>query len=137
MQRYPRSVVLAIDQGTTSSRCIAFNKQGQIHADAVSQQEFEQIMPQPGWVEHDPKEIWKTVVETAAAVAAKVGGKSDIAAIGARVAPWQQRRPPSSRLPPHLQESPISERQRSSGTRRQASHSATLLCGWTLGLKAS
>lgn len=50
--------VMALDQGTTSSRAIIFDRQGQIHA--VAQQEFEQFFPQPGWVEHDANEIWST-----------------------------------------------------------------------------
>src|SRR5689334_2313584 len=55
--------VLALDQGTTSSRAILFNEQGAIVS--VAQREFEQIYPQPGWVEHDPKEIYRTQRETA------------------------------------------------------------------------
>ena len=50
--------VLALDQGTTSSRAIVFDRDGSIRASA--QQEFRQIFPQPGWVEHDPTEIWAT-----------------------------------------------------------------------------
>ena len=49
---------MALDQGTTSSRCILFNKKGEIIAQA--NQEFTQIFPKPGWVEHDPEEIWLT-----------------------------------------------------------------------------
>ena len=51
--------VLAIDEGTTSTRAIVFNHSGQIVA--VGQQEFEQIFPRAGWVEHDPIEIWEAV----------------------------------------------------------------------------
>ena len=54
MKRY----VLALDQGTTSSRSILFDRDGQIVA--VAQQEFTQHFPQPGWVEHDAEEIWAT-----------------------------------------------------------------------------
>jgi len=50
--------ILSFDQGTTSSRAILFDHQGQIHA--TSQKEFQQIFPKPGWVEHDPSEIWST-----------------------------------------------------------------------------
>ncbi|MEY4097764.1 MAG: hypothetical protein RL170_608, partial [Bacteroidota bacterium] len=50
--------ILSFDQGTTSSRAILFDHQGQIHA--TSQKEFQQIFPKPGWVEHDPLEIWST-----------------------------------------------------------------------------
>ena len=48
--------ILAIDQGTTSSRAILFNRSGRIHG--IAQQEFRQIFPNPGWVEHDATEIW-------------------------------------------------------------------------------
>ena len=57
------SYVLALDQGTTSSRAIVFDKEGKIAA--VSQKPFEQIYPQPGWVEHDPMQIWETERECA------------------------------------------------------------------------
>ena len=56
MSRY----LLAIDQGTTSSRAIIFDLDG--HIIATSQQEFAQIFPKDGWVEHDPETIWKTPV---------------------------------------------------------------------------
>lgn len=75
------SYILALDQGTTSSRSILFNKEGLIIATA--QKEFNQIFPQPGWVEHDPEEIWETQIQTAREVIA--GAKisvSEIAAIG-------------------------------------------------------
>src|SRR6266404_9774551 len=55
--------VLALDQGTTSSRAIVFDEEGR--AVATAQREFEQHYPQPGWVEHDPKEIYRTQRETA------------------------------------------------------------------------
>ena len=50
--------VLAIDQGTTTSRAILFNRQGQVIT--LSQKTFQQYFPKPGWVEHDPNEIWYT-----------------------------------------------------------------------------
>jgi glycerol kinase len=50
--------ILALDQGTTSSRSIVFDKQGNIIS--VAQKEFKQMFPQPGWVEHDAEEIWGT-----------------------------------------------------------------------------
>ena len=53
--------IMSLDQGTTSSRCILFDKAGNICATA--QREFRQIFPQPGWVEHDPMEIWRTTLE--------------------------------------------------------------------------
>lgn len=73
--------LLALDQGTSSSRSIVFDKDG--HIVAMSQREFRQIYPQPGWVEHDPKEIWDTQLATAKEVLqkAKLQAK-DIASIG-------------------------------------------------------
>lgn len=73
--------ILALDQGTTSSRAILFDHAGDIMA--ISQREFEQIFPKPGWVEHDPNEIWSTQAAVAAEVAAKAGvSVGEIAAIG-------------------------------------------------------
>src|SRR5882762_2342268 len=74
-------VILALDQGTTSSRAILFDHTGAILASA--QKEFQQIFPQPGWVEHDPLEIWSSQLEVAHSVLAKAGVKArDVAAIG-------------------------------------------------------
>jgi glycerol kinase len=61
--------ILALDQGTTSSRSIIFDKQGNIVS--VAQKEFKQIFPQPGWVEHDAEEIWSTQYGTMAEAVAK------------------------------------------------------------------
>lgn len=73
--------ILALDQGTTSSRAIVFDHDGSIRA--VVQQEFKQIFPQAGWVEHDPNEIWQTQLDTARAALAKAGIQAgDIAALG-------------------------------------------------------
>lgn len=73
--------VLALDQGTTSSRSILFNHNGTVAA--VAQQEFPQIFPSPGHVEHDPEAIWKSQIATARAAIKKAKAKpSDIAAIG-------------------------------------------------------
>ncbi len=73
--------VLALDQGTSSSRAILFDHAGR--AVAAAQQPFRQIYPQPGWVEHDPDEIWQTQIETARQALAQAGaGARDIAAIG-------------------------------------------------------
>src|SRR5262252_896359 len=73
--------ILALDQGTTSSRAIVFDHQASIRA--VAQQEFRQIFPQAGWVEHDANEIWRTQLETARAALAKAGLLAgDIAGIG-------------------------------------------------------
>jgi len=73
--------ILALDQGTTSSRAIIFDQAGQ--AIASAQQEFPQILPAPGIVEHDPEAIWSSQLETArAALAAASLGASDLAAVG-------------------------------------------------------
>ena len=73
--------VLALDQGTTSSRAIVFDHAGQIQS--VAQEEFRQIFPQPGWVEHDPDEIWTSQLGVAAEAIANAGlSGRDIAAIG-------------------------------------------------------
>jgi glycerol kinase len=73
--------ILALDQGTSSSRSIVFDEHGRIVAQA--QREFRQIFPQPGWVEHDPLEIWSTQLATAREALAKSGLQAgDIAAIG-------------------------------------------------------
>lgn len=73
--------VLALDQGTTSSRTIVFDKQGEIAS--VAQKEFTQIFPQPGWVEHNPKEIWSSQASTIAEAITNIGiNGQDIAAIG-------------------------------------------------------
>ena len=73
--------ILALDQGTTSSRAIVFDHSGQIQS--IAQKEFTQIFPQPGWVEHDPNEIWSSQAGVAAEAIAKLGinGKN-IRAIG-------------------------------------------------------
>ncbi len=73
--------ILSLDQGTTSSRAIIFNRKGSIVATA--QKEFEQIYPKPGWVEHDPLEIWSTQVAVATEAIVRAGIHSkDIHAIG-------------------------------------------------------
>ena len=73
--------ILALDQGTTSSRAILFDQEGLILSTA--QKEFTQIFPTPGWVEHDPMEIWSTQIGVASEVISKHGiDKFDIAAIG-------------------------------------------------------
>jgi len=76
-----KKYVLALDQGTTSSRAIVFDDRSDIVA--VAQKEFTQIFPKPGWVEHDAEEIWSTQIGVAAEAVAKAGiGPGDIAAIG-------------------------------------------------------
>ena len=73
--------VLALDAGTSSSRAILFDHAGRIVS--VSQREFRQIYPKPGWVEHDPLEIWETQLAVAREAVAKAGAEpGDIAAIG-------------------------------------------------------
>ena len=73
--------LLALDQGTSSSRSIVFDAQGRIVA--MAQRELRQIYPQPGWVEHDPKDIWATQLATAKEALAKAGLRADqIASIG-------------------------------------------------------
>ncbi len=77
MSRY----ILALDQGTTSSRAILFDQGGKMAA--VAQQEFTQIYPQPGWVEHDPEAIWSSQLQVAQKVLADAGAAAgNIAAIG-------------------------------------------------------
>lgn len=73
--------ILALDQGTTSSRAIVFDHEG--HICAVSQKEFTQHFPQPGWVEHDPMEIWASEYAVMTEAVASLGlGGNDIAGIG-------------------------------------------------------
>ena len=73
--------IMALDQGTTSSRCILFDKKGNICS--MAQKEFTQIYPKPGWVEHNPMEIWSSQLAVTMEAMAKVGaGAEDIAGIG-------------------------------------------------------
>ena len=73
--------IVALDQGTTSSRAVLFDEQGQVKG--IAQQEFRQIFPQPGWVEHDPNEIWKAQYDVLLRVISENKiSVSDIAAIG-------------------------------------------------------
>src|SRR5919112_4773573 len=73
--------VLALDQGTTSSRAIVFD--GTYRIRGLSQQEFAQHYPHSGWVEHDPEDLWRTIVQTMRSALADAGlAASDIAAIG-------------------------------------------------------
>ncbi|MBD3617554.1 MAG: glycerol kinase GlpK [Gracilimonas sp.] len=77
MEKY----ILALDQGTTSSRAIIFNRKGEIKS--VAQKEFRQIFPKSGWVEHDPDEIWFTQAGVAAEAIEKMGlNATNIEAIG-------------------------------------------------------
>ncbi len=73
--------IMAIDQGTTGTRVVLFNRDGQIHASAY--REIRQIFQKPGWVEHDPKEYWDTTMECAAEVFEKGNtSAAEVAAIG-------------------------------------------------------
>ena len=73
--------IMALDAGTTSNRCILFNRQGEICS--VAQKEFTQYFPKPGWVEHDADEIWSTQLGVAVEAMSKIGASAeDIAAIG-------------------------------------------------------
>ncbi len=76
-----RKYIMALDQGTTSSRCILFDKSGNICS--MAQREFEQIYPNPGWVEHNPMEIWSSQLGVAIEAMAMVNAKPEqIAGIG-------------------------------------------------------
>ena len=73
--------IMALDAGTTSSRCILFNKKGEICS--LAQKEFTQYFPKPGWVEHDANEIWSTQLGVAVEAMSKISASAaDIAAIG-------------------------------------------------------
>lgn len=74
------SMILALDQGTTSSRAIVFNKSGDIQS--VGQQEFKQYYPNNGWVEHDPEEIWQTTLSSAKHAIEESNGLNNIVALG-------------------------------------------------------
>ncbi len=76
-----KSYIMALDQGTTSSRCILFDENGSVCS--MAQKEFTQIYPQPGWVEHDPMEIWSSQLAVATEAMTKIGiDASGIKAIG-------------------------------------------------------
>ena len=76
-----KKYVMALDQGTTSSRCILFDKQGNICS--MAQKEFSQIYPKPGWVEHDPMEIWSSQLSVATEAISKIGASGEnIVALG-------------------------------------------------------
>src|SRR5262245_6842163 len=78
---YMPSYILAVDQGTTSTRSILFRPD--LSVAAAAQQEFAQHFPSSGWVEHEPEDLWRTTVETIKAALARGSvAASDIAAIG-------------------------------------------------------
>jgi glycerol kinase len=87
-----RTHLLALDQGTTSSRALLLDRDGNVAA--VAQREFEQIFPQAGWVEHNPVEIWSTQAGVVAEVISSSGIRAqDISAISTagprKPAPWR------------------------------------------------
>ncbi|MCB5714394.1 glycerol kinase GlpK [Lactonifactor longoviformis] len=76
-----KKYIMALDQGTTSSRCILFNREGKICS--MAQKEFTQYFPKPGWVEHDPMEIWSSQISVATEAMSRIGVASrEIGAIG-------------------------------------------------------
>ena len=76
-----KKYMMALDAGTTSNRCILFDKKG--HIIAMAQKEFTQYFPKPGWVEHDPGELWSTMLGVAVEAMSKAGATAeDIAGIG-------------------------------------------------------
>ncbi len=81
VKQLQKKYIMALDQGTTSSRCILFDKKGKICS--MAQREFEQIYPNPGWVEHNPMEIWSSQLGVATEAMAKIGADAEeIAALG-------------------------------------------------------
>ena len=81
MEKQKKRYIMALDAGTTSNRCILFDKSGKIVS--MAQKEFTQIFPQPGWVEHDANEIWSTQLGVAVEAMSKINVTAeDIAAIG-------------------------------------------------------
>ena len=74
----PADYLLAVDQGTSSSRAVVFDSRAQPVASA--QQEFKQIYPQPGWVEHDPEEIWQSILDVMKKAIANSGVKTLVSA---------------------------------------------------------
>ena len=73
--------IMALDAGTTSNRCLLFDKEGNICS--VAQKEFPQYFPHPGWVEHDANEIWQSQLSVAREAMQKIGATyQDVAAIG-------------------------------------------------------
>ncbi|MEJ2171977.1 MAG: FGGY family carbohydrate kinase, partial [Woeseiaceae bacterium] len=76
--------LLAIDQGTSSSRAVVFDHSAQVVC--AAQEEFQQHYPQPGWVEHDPEAIWASVQQVTRQALAEAGaGATDVTAIGQRL----------------------------------------------------
>ncbi|MGA8026021.1 MAG: FGGY family carbohydrate kinase, partial [Bryobacteraceae bacterium] len=81
MRSSPESYILALDQGTTSSRAVIAGQDGRVHGSA--QTSFRQIFPKPGWVEHDPIEIWSSQIGAAMEALAQANASANsIAAVG-------------------------------------------------------
>ena len=92
------SYIMALDAGTTSNRCILFNKAGEICS--VAQKEFAQYYPKPGWVEHDANEIWATQLGVALSAMNKIGARAeDLAANGRRPSSGTRGRANRSAMP--------------------------------------
>ena len=73
--------ILALDQGTTGSRAILYDRDGAIHG--LAQREFQQIYPHPGWVEHDPEEIWASEISVAVEALSRANCRTqDVVAVG-------------------------------------------------------
>ena len=70
-----KQYIMALDSGTTSNRCILFDREGNMCS--VAQKEFTQFFPQPGWVEHDANEIWQTQLSVAREAMRKIGATYD------------------------------------------------------------
>ena len=70
-----KQYIMALDSGTTSNRCILFDREGNIRS--MVQKEFTQYFPQPGWVEHDANEIWQSQLSVAREAMRKVGATYD------------------------------------------------------------
>ena len=68
-----KKYIMSFDQGTTSSRCILFDRQGNVKS--MAQKEFSQIFPREGWVEHDPMVIWSSEISVATEALLKIGAK--------------------------------------------------------------
>ena len=83
--------ILALDQGTTSSRAIVFDRRGDIVSKA--QFPFRQLYPQPGWVEHDPMEIWETERRAAAQAAAGLEGEVAVSPLTRMTSPLSRSSP--------------------------------------------
>ena len=85
------SYILALDQGTTSSRALLFDRDGRIKG--VAQREFRQRFPKPGWIEHDPEEIWSSQAGVAVEVLGVAGVRARDVAVSGRASGFTSSRP--------------------------------------------